>query len=308
MTRLRGLLCLAAVTLVAACEGLMPPAQEKPAPDLAPRPSARSEALADYYSGVQADLIARGLLRQDGGGPDTPVTPDMLARNFENIVFYDEYARGGGLRRSNGRAGGLRRWDVPVRVGVEFGASVPAAMRSADTATVKDYVARLASASGHSISVTAARRANFHVLVMGADDRAEMLARVREIIPGASHATLSLFRHTPREIHCLVVAFSDETNTNAYRTAIAMVRAEHPDLLRKSCYHEEIAQGLGLANDSPEARPSIFNDDDEFALLTSHDEALLKMLYNPALSIGMSLDAARPTIKTLARSLAGRYY
>jgi hypothetical protein len=44
-----------------------------------------------------------------------------------------------------------------------------------------------------------------------------------------------------------------------------VIRAEHPDLLRLSCLHEEIAQGLGLPNDSPRARPSIFNDDEEFA-------------------------------------------
>ena len=31
---------------------------------------------------------------------------------------------------------------------------------------------------------------------------------------------------------------------------------DDPDLLRLSCMHEEIAQGLGLANDSPLARPS----------------------------------------------------
>ncbi len=307
MMRLRGLLSLVAVAMLAACEGFTP-APRTPAPDPAPRPSARSEALASYYTGVQANLLARGLLRTDGGGPDTPVTPTMLARNFENIVFYDEYARGAGLRRSTGAAGALRRWDGPVRVAVEFGTSVPAEIRQSDRDTVDSYVARLASAAGHPMTTTTPRRANFHVLVMGTDDRAQMLARVREIIPDASRSTLALFRNTPREIHCFVVAFSDETKTHAYRTAIAMVRAEHPDLLRKSCYHEEIAQGLGLANDHPEARPSIFNDDDEFALLTAHDEALLSMLYDPSLSIGISLDAARPTIKTLARDMAGRYY
>ena len=306
MRRFRYILPLLAAAFVAACEAYIPGPDAKGPPSAFP--SARSQALKAYYAKVETDLLARGLLRTDGGGPDTPVTPDMLARNFENIVFYDEYARGAGLRRSSGRAGGLRRWDIPVRVGLEFGASVPDTIRQGDTATVNAYVARLADASGHTITTTGPRRANFHVLVMGADDRAELLDRVRDIIPGASRATLGLFRNTPREIHCLVVAFSDESNSNAYRTAIAMVRAEHPDLLRESCYHEEIAQGLGLANDSPEARPSIFNDDDEFALLTSHDEALLSMLYNPALSIGMSLESARPTIKSLAREHAGRYY
>ncbi|HAW48219.1 MAG TPA: hypothetical protein DCX34_13450, partial [Roseovarius sp.] len=58
-------------------------------------------------------------------------------------------------------------------------------------------------------------------------------------------------------------------------------------------------QGLGLANDSPRARPSIFNDDDEFAWLTTHDEMLLRLLYHPDLSPGMTADEARPILRRL---------
>ncbi len=86
---------------------------------------------------------------------------------------------------------------------------------------------------------------------------------------------------------------------------MAFVRAEHPDLMRRSCFHEEMAQGMGLANDSPAARPSIFNDDDEFALLTTHDEMLLRMLYNPRLRPGMTPDQARPIASEIAAGLIG---
>ncbi|MFO7759375.1 MAG: DUF2927 domain-containing protein, partial [Roseovarius sp.] len=51
--------------------------------------------------------------------------------------------------------------------------------------------------------------------------------------------------------------------------------------------------------DSPTARPSIFNDDDEFALLTRHDEILLELLYDPALDPGMTPDEARPILRRL---------
>ncbi|MGK7754127.1 DUF2927 domain-containing protein [Roseovarius sp. C03] len=47
------------------------------------------------------------------------------------------------------------------------------------------------------------------------------------------------------------------------------------------------------------ARPSIFNDDEEFALLTTHDEMLLEALYNPALNPGMGLEEARPILRRL---------
>ena len=68
--------------------------------------------------------------------------------------------------------------------------------------------------------------------------------------------------------------------TGSIPAAVAVIRAEHPDLLRLSCLHEGNHPGLGLSNDHPLARPSIFNDDEEFALLTSQDEAMLAILYD----------------------------
>ncbi|MFT7253735.1 MAG: hypothetical protein ACI81Q_001152, partial [Paracoccaceae bacterium] len=51
------------------------------------------------------------------------------------------------------------------------------------------------------------------------------------------------------------------------------------------------------------ARPSIFNDDEEFALLTTHDELLLRILYDPRLSPGMQPDQARPILRVIAQGL-----
>jgi len=275
-------------------------------PTSAPAVSETSQSLRNYYAHVQQDLQARGLLRVDGGGPDTPFTPDMLARNFEQIAFFEEYAQNAGFSRK-GQASDLRRWERPVRINIEFGPSVTSAMQSADRAALDALVPRLAAASGHKISQSS-RNANFHVLVMGHDDRDALQARVDQLLPNTSATTRNLFLNLPRDLYCFVVAFPDGENSNTYGKAVALVRAEHPDLLRKSCLHEEVAQGLGLANDSPSARPSIFNDDDEFALLTTHDEMLLSMLYDPRLSAGMTVDEARPIIYILAREQTGRNY
>lgn len=293
--------------LLAACEetgtgGKTPPPDKQDA-----LPSQESAALSTYYGRVEADLLARGLLRTDGGGPDTPFTPDMLARNFERIAFYDEYLSGAGLQRSSGQAGQLRRWNGPVKVNLEFGPSVSESQRATDRATVSGYVPRLARVTGHNIRQTASRP-NFHVLVMGADDQDVVAARLNTLIPNASDKTRALFTNPPRHIYCFVVALASDNDPSNYTTAVALIRAEHPDLLRKSCFHEEIAQGLGLANDSPQARPSIFNDDEEFALLTTHDEKLLSMLYDERLTTGMSVDEARPIVYILAREQTGQNF
>ena len=113
-----------------------------------------------------------------------------------------------------------------------------------------------------------------------------------------------MIQNLNRASYCVVVA-SDPADDGRLTRAVAIIRAELPPLLRLSCVHEEIAQGLGLANDSEAARPSIFNDDDEFALLTTHDELLLKILYDPQVRAGMSADEVRPIVTRLARGLLG---
>lgn len=278
------------------------PAQPAPKPvvskpSVAPKqPSAQSVALADYYKRVQADLLVQGLLRTDGGGPDTPFTDTILLRNFERIALAEEYARGGGLRPGNGELGRVKKWIDPVRISVEFGANVPQSQRGKDAADVTKYAARLARITGHPITTTQSNP-NFHVLFMSEDDKSEIRPRVQQIVPNINAASLAIFDNLPRSIHCLVIAFSGSEGGYDYARAIALIRSEHPDLLRLSCIHEEIAQGLGLGNDSPQARPSIFNDDDEFALLTTHDEQLLKMLYTPSLRPGMTAEQARDILR-----------
>jgi len=303
-------LLLCAAQMLTACDDFeTSPAvapQTRPQTLATPAPrSAQSEALARYYVALQNDLLTRGLLRTDGGGPDTGFRPDDLARNFENIAFFDEYSRGSATPLDRpGTSGHLSRWSNPVRISSEFGPSVPQAQRDKDQASISGYAARLARVTGHPIS-SVNGNGNFHVFVAGEDDRDFVQMRLKQLVPNISQAELNLFANLPRSYYCLVVSVSDARAPHIYSRAVALIRAEHPDLVRLSCIHEEIAQGLGLPNDSPRARPSIFNDDDEFALLTTHDELLLKMLYDPRLKPGMSADQARPVVRIIAYELMG---
>ena len=104
---------------------------------------------------------------------------------------------------------------------------------------------------------------------------------------------------------CTVFAYSRGASP-VYSNAVALIRAELPPLLQTSCIHEELAQGMGLANDSPAARPSVFNDDEEFALLTRHDELLLRILYDPRLRPGMSAAEAEPIVRQIATELVAQ--
>jgi len=108
-----------------------------------------------------------------------------------------------------------------------------------------------------------------------------------------------VIQRMPADIHCMVLTFSARHSPHIHEQALAVIRAEHPPMLKKACFHEEIAQGLGLHNDNPAAHPSIFNDDDEFAFLTNQDALLLRLLYDPRLPAGIELQEAQPLLKQL---------
>lgn len=263
--------------------------------------SAESQALKVHYTRVQNDLLVQGLLRRDGGGPDTPYNARMLAENFVQVALYDEYVSDGVSLRAETTQSRLRRWNMPVRMSVHFGDTVPLPQRAQDTADVARYGERLERASGLPIAQVQSD-ANFHVLILNEDDRAGYETRLRQMVPGIAESSVRAFMNLDRSTLCLVLAFSSEGSPN-YTRAVALIRGEHPDLLRLSCIHEELAQGLGLANDSPRARPSIFNDDEEFGLLTTHDEQLLRILYDTRLTPGMTPDQATPIVRQIAREL-----
>ena len=123
-------------------------------------------------------------------------------------------------------------------------------------------------------------------------------------VAGTSAAALRSVLDMAPDIYC--TAFSYSTGASpVYDRSLAVIRVELPDLMTSACIHEEIAQGLGLVNDSPSARPSIFNDDEEFALLTRQDELMLRLLYDLRLRPGMTLEEARPIVARIAAELTG---
>jgi hypothetical protein len=295
-----GTACLA----LAACDlpGAGQPPPEAPPPTAPAPPTPKSAAASAYYVQVQQMLLSQGLMRSDPG-TDIPFTDRMLAENFMRIALYDEYRRGSGGFVREETESTLRRWEGPVRIGVRFGASVPLDRQATDLARIASFAARLAAVTGHPISLDDANP-NFLIHVVSEDEREALGPKVRAFLPNLSPGDVAGITTMPRTTYCLVYALSGG-NSGAYTRAFAVIRAEHPELLRLSCLHEELTQGLGLPNDSPRARPSIFNDDEEFALLTDQDELLLRMLYSPELRPGMTPEEARPIVESLARRLLG---
>lgn len=295
-------LAIAAAGLLAACSDLPDP-RPQPARPVTPTPqppSAESVALKAYYARVERGLTSQGMLRIDPGR-DIPFSARTLATNFVRIALFDEYIRVGNRYEGRQSESRLRRWEGPIRMRVTFGASTPEARKAEDLRNVTEYTGRLSRLTGLPIRVTDTN-SNFEVLFLNEDERRASADLIRELIPGISNTAVNTIVELPRNTFCLVFAFS-EGPSDVYTRALAVVRSEHPDRLRLSCIHEELAQAMGLANDSQNARPSIFNDDEEFGLLTKHDELLLRILYDKRLRPGMTSDAARPIVETISQEL-----
>jgi len=309
--RLRALVFAGLAAALSACQPVSPtappPVTDTPAPvarpDVAPvEVSAQSRSARLFYTRLERRLLADGRLRRDGGGPDTPFGPGELARNFERVALFSEYTQINGRYVARQSRAKLRRWERPVRVQLHFGDSVDAETRSEDRSRIQAYIARLRRVSGHPISLVNTG-GNYHIFVASVDEQRNLGPQIAAVEPALGRQTIREITALGKSTYCAVYASSSSVRPNSYVSAIAFVRSEHPDLFRLSCYHEEIAQGLGLANDSPVARPSIFNDDEEFALLTEHDELLLRMLYDRRLRVGMSAEEARPIVRQIASEL-----
>ena len=297
---------LAAVLALAGCDAMRhvaPPAArpEAPATSAAPEADGDAGSLVAFYAGVEGDLTASGRMRRETAPTDAPYSVEDLAANFERIALYDEYVDLGDRFVRSETPSFLRRWNRPVRVGVMTGPSVAEEESARDRANVAAFTSRVAGLTGLDMGLSDGSDVNFLVLFMNSDERAAFADQVAARYPEFAPAVMGALRDTPLDTFCTAYAFSDPADRALYSAVIVLIRAEHPPLTRLSCVHEEMAQAMGLPNDSPDARPSLFNDSLEFALLTEHDEILLRMLYDPRLAPGMTAAEARPLLPAIAK-------
>ena len=261
-------------------------------------------SLGQYYTRVQDSLINAGLLRQERSLKNAPSTPTKLARDFAEIALRSEY--GGSLGASgSGSRKPVMRWEVPVKMNVVFGSSVAPDQRLQDQRAIVNYMKRLSKITGHPVTQTN-KGSNFHVLVVNDAERKSLATTLRKMVPNLNSASIRAVERMKPNHFCMVIASPYADRKNGYQSVVAIIRAEHPNMMRTACIQEELAQGMGLPNDCHYARPSIFNDDQEFGLLTQHDERLLRMLYHPALTSGMPRKDAIPLLKHIAAQVASR--
>ena len=258
--------------------------------------------LRKYYSRLEKRKTSFGLLRQDGGGADTPFDIDDIVEAFEQLAFYNEYDIGKNKLLPNSNAVSLAKWKSNINISVRFGGSVDKKQKDKDLQEINGLISNLAKITNQKIKVSQ-KNANIYVVVANQKEIKNLINEIGLHRPEFDPKRIPIITQLPKDIHCMAMTSMSSEPNSAISSALVIIRDELPDIMRKACIHEEIAQSLGLTNDSHFARPSIFNDDDEFATLTKFDEILLQILYNNRLQPGISEKEAAQLVKQIATEI-----
>lgn len=264
--------------------------------------SFESIQLEKYYNRTSQRLRARGLLRTDKGRLDSLYSTQNLIENFEKIALHNEYIIKNNEFIPQEKASNLKRWNRAIKINIIHGENSSNKQIKIDKKNISIFTRRLASITGLEMSISEVN-ANFIILFLDLDERRDFGQKLSQLMPQLTPAMIKTITSSPRSTFCSAFSLSEPPKNYEYTAALVLIKSEHSKVMRKSCIHEEMAQSLGLTNDSKSARPSIFNDDEEFALLTRHDELLLKILYDKRLKPGMNNKIALPIVRQIAEEL-----
>jgi hypothetical protein len=258
--------------------------------------------LRKYYARLEERKIALGLLRQDGGGTDTPFDVDDITAAFEHLAFYNEYDINENKLLPNSNAVNLAKWESNTNISVRFGNSVDTEQKEKDLQEINALIRILSKVTNHNIKIRP-QNANMYVVVANQKEIKDLIGEIGLQRPEFDPKRIPIITQLPKDIHCMAMTSMNAEPNSEIASALVIIRSELPNLMRRACFHEEIAQSLGLTNDSHFARPSIFNDDDEFATLTQFDEILLQILYDRRLYPGISEKEASELVSEIASEI-----
>ena len=101
--------------------------------------------LKKYYSRLEERKVSLGLLRQDGGGVDTPFDVDDIVEAFEQLAFYNEYDIDKNKLLPNYNAVSLAKWKSNTNISVLFGVSVDKKQKDKDWQEINGLLSNLRS-------------------------------------------------------------------------------------------------------------------------------------------------------------------
>ena len=273
---MRVLPAAAAVLALSGCE-LFGPAPQ------AGRPLSLEESRTRARLAEQASLPGQAV-SIDGGQPSVTWPASVLAEEFENLAF------GAAAARDLDDGGRLQKWNRPVRIGLFFGRSVPASIRSADRSLVRLLAARLEHYSGLPVSL-AESSFNIRIFVMNAEEIVMTGTAAQKLAEG------------PGSLRCTLSVRLDESPDAGISEVTVYIRSDIPDPQRRNCHRQQLARSLGFMKGSEGSIPSILSGSQQVSEFTSFDDLMLRLMYDPRLRPGMTRREARAAVQVLASDL-----
>lgn len=260
--------------------------------------SACVDTTAEQYRSYARYMIDTGGLRADRAPADAAFSNADLAENFQRIALNREYRREDGALIEEETPSRISRWKEPIRYRLLGRGVTPL-----DKSDYAELASRLTDLTGVEVlEGDEDAEPNLTILILTAEERR---AFIDELKSDGTADRMPLIVEWAEKITypCVGQVGYQDVDTGQITGAMIVIKAELEGLFRKSCIHEELVQSMGLMNDDKDVRPSIFNDDQEFALLTEHDEYLLRILYDDRLQSGMQAKEALPLVGAIIADL-----
>jgi hypothetical protein len=182
----------------------------------------------------------------------------------------------------------VRKWTAPMRVAIY--ATDPDRYRP----LVEPHLDLLRHLTGLDIRLVAdsAPDQNLYILMLG---RSQFYSYAQNHLrPGKSPQTNT-------NLACF--GFFHADNSDRIDQAFAVIPRDISDDEIRYCIVEEVTQNLGLPNDSSNANPTVFNDDEKYEDLTWQDQLFLRVLYDPRVRPGMSRAEFEPLARRILAEL-----
>lgn len=182
---------------------------------------------------------------------------------------------------------GLAKWDGPVTV------SIDTSDLSEYRPFLEDYLRRLRAEGGVDIRLAPSGQGAISIVTAPGDAiRSSFATAFCIVAPGRlTFNELVSSRDDPDS--------TDWTRIESIRNATVIIPVDAAPYQVRACLMEEIAQALGPGNDIFYLADTIFNDDGAHVTPTSFDMLALRVLYDPALSSGMSQAEAKPIVRSI---------
>lgn len=283
MKHLSASVARAATRLIVVCLGLMVAA-------------CAGNVSPETYSRLTDDLLSRGHLRIDPAPKDAPFDAVGLARSFRDVTFNYEFHFDGDRIVNERIEKPLKRWRGVIRYKL-----IGDAHTEQDAAEIASLTQKIGALTGLRFVRSYAAH-DMLISIATPEGRESVSQQFADRNMKVYQQRYDIWRRTPGWM-CGATLSAASKDPSRLVYAHIFIGSEITGLLRKACLQEEIVQSLGLTNDSDEARPSIFNDDQEFAVMTEHDALLLRVLYDPRLRAGMGADQAMPIVRNILQDL-----